>query len=206
MLSRIRNRPLSLSLVSAVTRMKNASARNRQDGNAVRSRATLRCCRSHISVLPRIHKEGDDGFFAKRLGGLQPVQTLNKYEARAVRPDQDRRLQALVENAGRDLVYSFSASLNIRCFRARSPLNRRYRLSPIMVTASRARSCSEKCDGGGAQGPRTGKRAGKPMTIPRRGWTCSPNRPGALQCAASETPAGECGRGPQWLPDPHGWD
>ena len=66
------------------------------------ARATLGC-----SVLPRIHKEGDDGFFAKRLGGLQPVQTLNKYEARAVRPDQDRRLQALVENAGRDLVYSF---------------------------------------------------------------------------------------------------
>jgi len=43
--------------------------------------ATLGC-----SVLPRIHKEGDDGFFAKRLGGLQPVQTLNKYEARAVHP------------------------------------------------------------------------------------------------------------------------
>ena len=42
-------------------------------------------------MLPRIHKEGDDGFFAERLGGLQPVQTLNKYEARAVRPDQDRR-------------------------------------------------------------------------------------------------------------------
>ena len=58
-------------------------------------------------MLPRIHKEGDDGFFAKRLGGLQPVQTLNKDEARAVRPYQDRRLQALVENAGRDLVYSF---------------------------------------------------------------------------------------------------
>ena len=36
-------------------------------------------------VLPRIDKEGDDGLFAKRLGGLQPVQTLNKYEARAVR-------------------------------------------------------------------------------------------------------------------------
>ena len=29
-------------------------------------------------VLPRIDKEGDDGLFAKRLGGLQPVQTLNK--------------------------------------------------------------------------------------------------------------------------------
>ena len=38
------------------------------------------------SVLPRIDKECDDGFFAKRLGGLQPVQTLNKHETRAVRP------------------------------------------------------------------------------------------------------------------------
>ena len=37
-------------------------------------------------MLPRIDKEGDDGFFAKRLGGLQLVQTLNKHEARAVRP------------------------------------------------------------------------------------------------------------------------
>ena len=33
-------------------------------------------------VLPRIDKEGDGGLFAKRLGGLQPVQTLNKYDAR----------------------------------------------------------------------------------------------------------------------------
>ena len=37
------------------------------------------------SVLPRIDKERDDGLFAKRLGGLQPVQTLDEYEARAVR-------------------------------------------------------------------------------------------------------------------------
>src|SRR6476660_9205255 len=59
------------------------------------------------SVLPRIHKEGVDGLFAKRLSGLQPVQTLNEYEARAVRSYQDGRLQALVENARRDLVYSF---------------------------------------------------------------------------------------------------
>ena len=36
-------------------------------------------------VLPRIDKERDDGLFAKRLGGLQPVQTLDEYEARAVR-------------------------------------------------------------------------------------------------------------------------
>jgi hypothetical protein len=58
-------------------------------------------------VLPRIHKEGDDDLFAKRLGGLQPVQTLNEYQARAVPSYQDGRLQALVENTGRDLVYSF---------------------------------------------------------------------------------------------------
>jgi hypothetical protein len=57
-------------------------------------------------VFPRIDKEGDDGLFAKRFGGLEPVQTLNKYEARAVGPDQDRRLQTLVENTCRDLVYS----------------------------------------------------------------------------------------------------
>jgi hypothetical protein len=58
-------------------------------------------------VLPRVDKERDDGLFAERLGGLQPVQTLNKYEARPVRPNKDRRLQAPVENASRDLVYSF---------------------------------------------------------------------------------------------------
>jgi len=58
-------------------------------------------------VLPCIDKEGDNGLFAERLGGLQSVQTLDKYEARPVRPNKDRRLQALVENAGRDLVYSF---------------------------------------------------------------------------------------------------
>jgi hypothetical protein len=57
-------------------------------------------------MLPRVDKKRDDGLFAKRLGGLQPVQTLNKYEARAVGPDQDRRLQTLVENTCRDLVYS----------------------------------------------------------------------------------------------------
>ena len=57
-------------------------------------------------MLPCIDKEGDNGLFAKRLGGLQPVQTFDEHEARAVRPDEDRRLQTLVENAGRDLVYS----------------------------------------------------------------------------------------------------
>jgi hypothetical protein len=37
-------------------------------------------------VLSRIDKEGCDSFFAERFGGLQPVQTLNEYEAGAVRP------------------------------------------------------------------------------------------------------------------------
>src|SRR5262245_33382333 len=39
------------------------------------------------SVLPCIDKERDNGLFAKSFGGFQPVQTLNKYEARAVCPD-----------------------------------------------------------------------------------------------------------------------
>jgi hypothetical protein len=43
-------------------------------------------------VPPRIDKEGDDGLFAKRFGGPQPVQTLYKYKARAIRPYADRRL------------------------------------------------------------------------------------------------------------------
>jgi hypothetical protein len=62
-------------------------------------------------VLPRIHKEGDDDLFAKRLGGLQPVQTLNEYQARAVPSYQDGRLQALVENTGRDLGTRFCSSV-----------------------------------------------------------------------------------------------
>ena len=37
-------------------------------------------------MLPCIDKEGDDGLFAKRLGGLQPVQTFDEHEARAVWP------------------------------------------------------------------------------------------------------------------------
>src|ERR1700692_2492057 len=44
------------------------------------------------SVLSCIDKEADDGFFAKRLGGLQPMQAFNEHEAPAVRPYQDRRL------------------------------------------------------------------------------------------------------------------
>jgi hypothetical protein len=57
------------------------------------------------SVLPCIDKERDNGLFAKSFGCFQSVQTFDKYEARAVRPNQDWRLQALVENARRDLVY-----------------------------------------------------------------------------------------------------
>ena len=38
------------------------------------------------SVLPCIDKERDNGLFAKSFGCLQPVQTFDKYEARAVRP------------------------------------------------------------------------------------------------------------------------
>ena len=38
------------------------------------------------SVLPCIDKERDNGLFAKRFGGFQAVQTLNKHEARAIRP------------------------------------------------------------------------------------------------------------------------
>ena len=42
----------------------------------------------------------------RALAASSRCRTLNKYEARAVGPDQDRRLQTLVENAGRELVYS----------------------------------------------------------------------------------------------------
>ena len=40
------------------------------------------------SVLPGIDEEADDGRFAKRLSGLQAVQTLNEYEAGAVHPSR----------------------------------------------------------------------------------------------------------------------
>jgi hypothetical protein len=36
-------------------------------------------------MLPGIDKKRDDALFAKSFGGLQPVQTFYKYEARAVR-------------------------------------------------------------------------------------------------------------------------
>jgi len=37
-------------------------------------------------VLPCIDKERNNGLFAKRFGGFQAVQTLNKHEARAISP------------------------------------------------------------------------------------------------------------------------
>jgi hypothetical protein len=67
-------------------------------------------CSTEVSaaylVLPRLDKKADDGFFAERLCNLQAVQALDKHETRAVGPYQDRRLQALVENARGDLVYA----------------------------------------------------------------------------------------------------
>ena len=38
-------------------------------------------------MLLYIDKEGDNGLFAEALGSLQSVQTLDKYETRAVRPN-----------------------------------------------------------------------------------------------------------------------
>jgi hypothetical protein len=62
-------------------------ALDRPFGAAAAMCARLRDLRMNApsqSVLPRIDKEPDDGRFAKRLSGLQPVQTLNEYEAGAV--------------------------------------------------------------------------------------------------------------------------
>jgi hypothetical protein len=57
-------------------------------------------------VFPRGDKKADDSFFPERLGGLQPVQTLNQHKARAVGPHQDRRPLALVEHTGGDFVHA----------------------------------------------------------------------------------------------------
>src|SRR5208282_835551 len=59
------------------------------------------------SVLARVDAEADDGFLAERLGGFQPVQTLDQYKARAVLPYQDRRLLPVIEHAGGDFVDAF---------------------------------------------------------------------------------------------------
>jgi ADP-ribose pyrophosphatase YjhB (NUDIX family) len=59
-----------------------------------------------LSMLPRGHAEADDGFLAERLGCFKSVQALDQHKARAVRPHQDRRLLAVIEHAGRDLVHA----------------------------------------------------------------------------------------------------
>jgi hypothetical protein len=57
-------------------------------------------------VFPRIDKEADDSFFAERLGGLQPMQTLNEHETRAIRSHQNRRLLAVFKHVGSDFVHA----------------------------------------------------------------------------------------------------
>jgi hypothetical protein len=67
-------------------------------------------------------QEADDGFFAERLGGLQAVQALNEHETRSVGPYEDWCLQALVENARGDLIYSLP-------FKGGAPFHRHVRLA-----------------------------------------------------------------------------
>ena len=57
-------------------------------------------------MVPRLDKKADDVFLAERLGSLQTVQALDEHEPRSVGPCEDRRLQAIVENARGDLVYA----------------------------------------------------------------------------------------------------
>jgi hypothetical protein len=68
----------------------------RDMGNPPRLAAFCRFSRCTIgltcSVLPHIDKEGGDSLFAKRFGGLQPVQTLYEYITRTIRPYPDRCL------------------------------------------------------------------------------------------------------------------
>src|ERR1035437_4510212 len=56
------------------------------------------------SMLPGIHPVADDGGFAQRLGGFQPVQALDQHETLAVGAHLDRHLLAVLEHAGGDLV------------------------------------------------------------------------------------------------------
>src|SRR5579862_492744 len=58
------------------------------------------------SVLARINEEADDGFLAKRLGGLQPMEAFDEDETCAVRPHQDWRLLAFLEHAQCDFVHA----------------------------------------------------------------------------------------------------
>src|SRR6516162_5322071 len=73
-------------------------------------------------VLPRLDEKADDSLFAERLGGLQAVQALNEHETRSVGPNEDRCLQALVENARGDLVYALP-------FEGRAPFHRHVDIS-----------------------------------------------------------------------------
>src|SRR5262245_19556548 len=72
----------------------------------VASKLAVFASSSHALVLPRFDKEADNGFLAERLSSLQTVQALNEHETRSVGPYEDRRFQALVENARRNLVYA----------------------------------------------------------------------------------------------------
>src|SRR6516225_5219207 len=59
------------------------------------------------SLVPRrVDKETENSFFTERFGSFQPMQAFNEHEASAVRPYQDRRLQAPVEDARGDFVYA----------------------------------------------------------------------------------------------------
>ena len=58
------------------------------------------------SMLTRLDAEPNNGFLAKRFGGLQPVQTLDQDEACSVGPHQDRGRLARVEHTRCDLAYA----------------------------------------------------------------------------------------------------
>jgi hypothetical protein len=61
---------------------------------------------SDALVLSRVDKETMNCFFAKRFGGLQPMQAFNEYKSSAIRPYQNRRLLALLQHARGDFVYA----------------------------------------------------------------------------------------------------
>src|SRR6516162_3397108 len=71
---------------------------------------SLVCCfggKSHGRLgLSRIAKKTENSLFTKCLGRLQPVETFNQHETSAIRPYQDRRLLALLEDARGDFVYA----------------------------------------------------------------------------------------------------
>ena len=57
-------------------------------------------------MLTRVDAEPDNGFLAKRLGSLQPVQTLDQYKARPIGPHQDRGLMAAIKHARCNVIYT----------------------------------------------------------------------------------------------------